>query len=89
MFWRLVYDLLASGKWEDTIPADSDRPLGRARTEVHHRAFYGSRLVRWCVIYINAPEGCPRGMDEGQTHTNTRTHRVAKFRCFFFSCLHA
>ena len=25
MFWRLVYDLLASGEWWDTIPADSDR----------------------------------------------------------------
>ena len=25
MFCRLVYDLLASGEWWDTIPADSDR----------------------------------------------------------------
>ena len=25
MFSRLVYDLLASGEWWDTIPADSDR----------------------------------------------------------------
>ena len=40
---------------------------------VHLTAHTAQRaFVIYIYIYINAPEGCPREMDEGQTRTRTR-----------------